>query len=299
MTDPMPSRERAIREEELPREQVGENKAAIKPPQGVKPLATRRRTIFARLLLVLGSSLVGLALCEAVVRVAAAVTHRVPLVVSDAYAGWALQPNLRNQVRVGDGGQYVMSTDGEGHRLTRGTGEPPAAAGAAIILVGDSFAQGQSVNDTETCAWILDHELNRNVVNLGVLGYGTDQELAGLRAYLEAHPALDVGDIVVLVFDNDFVDVQTDSHPALGRSKPRFRVAGGRLETPAYQRSLSDRLMDFSYLYWLLNSKRAAAVKIPSLTPPGARRLSSPAWLPCGTLPRGGEPGFTCWRTGT
>jgi hypothetical protein len=101
------------------------------------------------------------------------------------------------------------------------------------------------------------------VVNLGVLGYGTDQELVSLAAYLETHPALPIRDIVVLVFDNDFIDVQTSSHPALGRSKPRFTVADGRLETVGYQRTLSDHLMDLSSLYWLVNSKRALLFKDP------------------------------------
>jgi len=204
-----------------------------------------------------------LVLGEITVRVCAAVMHRVPLVVSDEQAGWALEPELRDQIREGDGGQYVISTDEEGHRITRRTEEQPAAGNPSVIVVGDSFVQGQSVNDSDTFAWILAHETSLNVVNLGVLGYGTDQELASLKAYLEAHPTLDVRDVVVLVFDNDFIDVQVDYHPALGRSKPRFRLTDGQLQTAGYRRSLSDRLMDLSSLYWLINSKRALLFKKP------------------------------------
>ena len=188
---------------------------------------------------------------------------RAAFVVSDEQAGWALQPDLRVQLRVGDGGQYVISTDGEGHRITLRAGERSAAINPSVILVGDSFVQGQSVNDSETFGWILAHETSLNVVNLGVLGYGTDQELVCLRAYLEAHPALEVRDVVVLVFDNDFIDVQVGFHPALGRTKPCFRLGDGPLETGGYRRSLSDRLMDVSSLYWLINSKRALFFKDP------------------------------------
>jgi hypothetical protein len=209
------------------------------------------------------SSAVAVLLGEIAVRVCAAVLHRVPLVVSDERAGWALEANLRDQIRVGDGGQYVISTDGEGHRITRRADEREVARAPYVVLVGDSFVQGQAVNDSETFGWILAHKASVNVVNLGVLGYGTDQELVSLSAYLEAHPTLDVRDIVVLVFDNDFIDVQVDSHPALGRSKPCFRIRDGQLDTAGYGRSISDRLMDMSALYWLLNSKRALFFKDP------------------------------------
>jgi hypothetical protein len=217
----------------------------------------------ATLLLLVVSSIGSLLVGEGAVRLSARLTHRVPLVVSDADAGWALQPGLHNELRVGDGGRYAMSTDDEGHRLTRAAAEPADGSRPALILVGDSFVQGQSVNDPETFGWLLAQEMPLRVVNLGVLGYGTDQELLGLAAYLKSHPSLDVRDIVLVVFENDFIDVQTSAHPALGRSKPLLRVTDGRLQPVDYHRTFSDRLMDVSYLYWLLNSKRTMLFKTP------------------------------------
>src|SRR5271157_2591510 len=105
------------------------------PPQ----LARRRRGWLARVLLLVASLGIALFLGELMVRLAAALTHHVPLVVSDEYAGWALQPNLQDEIRAGDGGQYVISTDAEGHRLTRPAGEAAAADGPAVLVVGDSF----------------------------------------------------------------------------------------------------------------------------------------------------------------
>jgi hypothetical protein len=227
------------------------------------PVPRRPARLRAKLLLLLVSLLVALLLGEIAVRLGILIAHRAPLVRSDAQAGWSLEPNLRNLTRVEKHGKYVISTDAEGHRLTRPLDDSTARDQPAVLLVGDSFAQGQAVNDAETFAWVLAHEASLNVINLGVLGYGTDQELITLEAYLEAHRTLKVRDIVLFVFDNDFLDVQISYHPALGRSKPRFHVRDGRLERGNYELGLSDHLMDLSAFYWLVNSKRAMLVPDP------------------------------------
>jgi hypothetical protein len=215
-----------------------------------------RRRILAKALLVLASTSVALVLGEITVRAFAAVTHRVQLVASDGRAGWGLLPNLKDLVRGGEGGRYVLNTDAEGHRLTRPADEPASASRPTILVVGDSFVQSTGVDDAQTFPWLVAHDIPANVVNLGVLGYGTDQELVDLDAFLERHPSLDIRDVVLLVSTNDFMDVQTDFH-YLARSKPRFQLGGGRLEVPPFHLGLSDHLMDTSYLYWLLNSKYA------------------------------------------
>jgi len=205
---------------------------------------------------VLAGTVVGLVLAEIAVRMGVAVMHRDPLIVSDPRAGWALRPNLRGLIRAGGGGQYVISTDEEGHRITRPAGERPAAHHPYVILLGDSYIQSVGADDPEIFAWILAHDMPVNVVKLGVLGYGTDQQLVSLEAFLESHPALNVCDLVVFVTENDFTDVQTE-YGYLARRKPRFRLIDGRLDRADYRRGLSDRFMDMSYLYWLVNSKIA------------------------------------------
>jgi hypothetical protein len=224
------------------------------PPRGKTRAGLPRDRLWTKILLLAASAVVGLALAEFVVRVFASVTHRVPLVVGDARTGWALPPNLRNEIKVGDGGRFATSTDQEGHRLTRPAGERYTDSCPTIILVGDSFVQGQGVGDSESLAWILDRETGRNVVNLGVLGFATDQELISLADYLAAHPTLHVQDIVVFVCDNDFQEIQVNYH-YLARSKPLFRIGNGGLEMGNYGQGVSDWLMDRSYLYWLVNSK--------------------------------------------
>jgi hypothetical protein len=259
--------------EVMPGEELAPIQLDKHPPETrTAPGVRRPRRIGAKLLLLLVSVGLALFVCELGVRLGIAVTHRVPLVVNDERVGWALQPNLRNEVRADLHGRYVISTDAEGHRLTHPPGQQPAATNT-VLLVGDSFVQGQAVDDKDTFAWVLASGMSVNVVNLGVLGYGTDQELIGLEAFLETHPSLLVRDVVVVVFDNDFLDVQVDYHPALGRSKPRFRITDGRLERSEYRLSWSDRFMDISALYWLGNSKRALIFKAPEPHPAGGIEL--------------------------
>ena len=92
-----------------------------------------------------------------------------------------------------------------------------------------------AADDHEAFPWILAHEMPLNVVNLGVLGYGTDQELVSLEAYLEAHPALNVRDVVVFVAANDFTDVQVRL-PLPGPQQaalPGYGRAAGPRQLPA------------------------------------------------------------------
>lgn len=111
------------------------------------------------------------------------------------------------------------------------------------------------VDDDETFTWIIARELPLRVVNLGVLGYGTDQALLALEEYLAASPEIRVKEIVVLLFENDFLDVQRSVELYLARTKPRFRSRGGLLERSVYSLTPTDRLMDGSKLFWLLRSR--------------------------------------------
>jgi len=220
-----------------------------------RPLTFWKKIIF-RCVLVLTSLVIMLTFCEVAVRIWVALSNRIPLTISDARTGWVLSPNLRNQVRVDPGGHFVISTNDDGYRLTTPVGQSQPDTTPVVILVGDSFVQGVGVDDNETFAWLLARDTPWAIVNLGVLGYGTDQELLSLSGYLKDHPNLEVRDIVVFVFDNDFIDVQTKYEHWLGRSRPHFQVINGRLEPEAYNLGLSDHLMDVSYLYWFFNSKR-------------------------------------------
>jgi hypothetical protein len=227
------------------------------PQSQEKPALGRRRPqLKAKLLLLAISITIALAMGEIAVRVAIAVLHRDPLLVSEPRAGWALRPNLTRLVRAGNGGQYVISTDHQGHRLTRPIHEQAPADSRTVILLGDSYIQPVGANDEESLGWLLAHDMPLDVVNLAVLGYGTDQELVSLESYLADHPAVQVSDVIVFVTENDFTDVQS-TYGFLARTRPHFRIVDGNLVRPAYSLSLTDRLMDVSYLFWFVNSKCA------------------------------------------
>ena len=207
--------------------------------------------------LTLAATLLALLLGEAVVRIAVVTLHRPPLVVSDPDAGWAARPNLRNLDVAASGGHFAASTDSVGRRLVVATSvTKPRSTGNAVLLVGDSFVYGLSVSDSET----LGNQLaltagDRAIINLGVPGYGTDQELVSVEKYFSASRTPTVGDIVIVVFENDFRDVQRHLDPWLGYTKPVYAAPAGVLERPAFHRAAWELLMDHSRLVWLVATK--------------------------------------------
>ncbi len=82
---------------------------------------------------------------------------------SDIEFGW-LMPRSNHEL-------LVFTYDKWGYRNTVDLNQ------ADVALIGDSYVEGWYVSDTETTAQRLQTRLSRPVVNLGVAGYGTKQEL--------------------------------------------------------------------------------------------------------------------------
>ena len=96
--------------------------------------------------------------------------------------------------------RQTFSTDGRGFR------NPTDLNHADVALVGDSYVEGAYVSDEETAAVRLHEVTGQAVVNLGVSGYGTLQELKILEKY-----AVPLGPHLVAWFffeGNDFDDDQ-------------------------------------------------------------------------------------------
>jgi len=119
-------------------------------------------------------------------------------VYSEAY-GWTLRRGFRHAAEAG-----TISVNEQGYR-GREYGPVRAPGTVRILMLGDSIAFGPGVDDTETFSHLLDSPAEgREVVNLAVMGYGTDQQLLKLqREGLAFAP-----DVVVLHFclQNDFAD---------------------------------------------------------------------------------------------
>lgn len=209
------------------------------PDSAGERLPRRRRRAWFWLILAVFS----LGVSELASRVLVLALDRRPLLQRDPVTGWGLQEDL-DQVRTYRGGGFAISTDPLGRRRTAPAGSSPA--GPSILVVGDSFAQGLGVADQDTFAWVLGDRTGRRVVNLGVLGFESAQELAALRRYLAERPDEEIGDVILLVFDNDLLDCQLPFDPAIGRTRP---LLGDESYSPAWV----DVLMDSSRMVWLVN----------------------------------------------
>jgi hypothetical protein len=217
---------------------------------------TRRR---GRLALLLTACTVALLCAEVAIRIGVGLMDRRPLLVRSEVTGWVLKPNLEG-VRAYRGGEFSNTTDARGYRVTSPGPDRTNSVENEIILVGDSFVQGLGVADEDHLGWILAEAVERPVVNLGVLGFDTGQELLAVEHYFTTRADRSVsggGDVVVLVFENDFAEILLDFAPFLGRSKPSFRLEAGVLEAVPYHPGFHDYLMDSSRLYWLVSSKWA------------------------------------------
>ena len=139
-------------------------------------------------------------------------------VEEDAELGWRMRRNYRAE---------GVRHNSQGNR---GGAEVAAhAEGLRIVSIGDSFTYGLRLRDDETFSAILANELDAEVINLGVNGFGIDQ--AVLRWERDGLP---LGPDVVLLgyFIHDF---HRNAFTVGVRPKPRFVVAedgGLELEPP-------------------------------------------------------------------
>ena len=120
---------------------------------------------------------------------------------SDMAAAWNLPIRSETEQR--------FTTDSQGYRNLR------EITAADIALIGDSYIEGAYVSDDETCAVALERLTGRPVVNLGVSGYGSLQQLK----VLERH-ALPLGPRLIAWFffeGNDLYDDQEYENAILYR----------------------------------------------------------------------------------
>ena len=145
-----------------------------------------------------------------------------PHVYSPVY-GWRLRPGWHGRTR--DGRTVSLNRAG-----FRGAGAGEGAPGRRrVLLLGDSLTFGTGVEDSETFAAQLARLAPAiEPLNLGVSGYGTDQELLLLeREGLPMAPAVVVVDVCV---GNDILDNALPVYVYDGVTpKPYFTVEGRAL----------------------------------------------------------------------
>jgi hypothetical protein len=196
-------------------------------PAGLSRRYRRRLGVYTCLLGVF----VGLVITEVVLQALGAVQE---FRTYSATRGWRLRPgaagwNSRE-------GQAYVTINADGWRGPRVTPHKPPNT-LRIAVLGDSFVQAVHVPYEQSVCAVLQHELTQRcratarqhveVLNFGVLGYGTAQELLTLREEVWRYDP----DVVVLALftGNDLRDnsvaLDTGSYITAERCRPYFRIA--------------------------------------------------------------------------
>jgi hypothetical protein len=146
----------------------------------------------------------------------------------DSLLGWAHQPGqegifespqFRTSVRINQKGlrdrehSYERTTDTK-----------------RILVIGDSFAWGYGVEDSERFSQLLETSMDVEVINAGVSGYSTDQELLWLRTEGIKYDF----DLVILGFTGNDIDDNNRQLVSTIYYKPRFVSDDGQLMLKNY-----------------------------------------------------------------
>jgi len=189
----------------------------------------RPRNLKKKLLLVMLGLLFGLFMSETFLRV---IGYSYPLFyTTDYYRGFALQPGVAGHYQR-EGESYVH-INSDGLRDREHSKAKPADT-VRIAVLGDSFSEAMHVSVDQTFWFLLERKLQEcnafpgkkiEVINFGVSGYGTGQELLTLRQKVWDYSP----DLVVLAFTT-YNDIYDNSR-ALSRTEevPYFVYRNGEL----------------------------------------------------------------------
>jgi hypothetical protein len=183
----------------------------------------------------------------------------------DPDLGWTLKPDVAWPVGSAPW-ENGLTTNAAGFRDAPHA-EAKAPGAYRIAVLGDSFVFGSGVAQDAILTRRLAAHLGPGfeIVNLGVPGYGTDQELLTLRRWgKKLSPDL----VLVGFFWNDLMENVSDR--IYGLPKPRFTVEGGRLvphppagfSAPSTFARLDASLASRSHLWSLLRNGLSSAGRI-------------------------------------
>ncbi|MCP4262240.1 MAG: hypothetical protein GY774_32775 [Planctomycetes bacterium] len=209
--------------------EVGEMKAMWK--------TVRIRNLLQKLLLVVSSTLLILLVLEVVVRVGFSAPKVFPHLMRqffehDPLLGWRHKPNytgLFSQIEH----ESTLSYNSQGIRGPEYSLAKPENE-FRIAILGDSFADGYTVEFENLFSEVLEQRLiertgqNVEVINFGVAGYSTDQELLLYQKKVKLYQP----DLTILMFHDNDVWFNTMAYlPAWGSGyKPLFRIDNGTLK---------------------------------------------------------------------
>lgn len=229
----------------------------------------RRRLIRSTLLL--GSITFTLLILEGASRVYASLTHQERGMAFDPELGWRPIPNVRKLGGVW-GATRPASTNSYGWRDVERT-YAKAAGMRRAVAIGDSFTFGVDADDGDRFTDVLPRLIERlEVVNLGVAGYGTDQELRVLETEAFRYDP----DVLILTIcvSNDLDDIGYER--LYSWPKPTYSLAGGELQLMRPRLTWDIRVRNTSYLVEFLFQRFRRERDGPRRTP-GFRPSDAPA----------------------
>jgi len=235
--------------------------------------------------------------------------EKIPAFVADRVTGWSREPDQHGFVLQRVPGSF--RTRFQTNRLGLRDREYAIAKGdePRVLSLGDSVTEGWGVEESETYPKILESRYLKDVEvwNLGVVGYGTDQELRQLeRMIAELRPDI----VTVAFFFNDLVENTLESARwAPNYVKPHFVVRGdgvtltnadaleeqmGRADAASHRwtargRALLDRLALYRFTRFAVRSARDRWRRAGP-KPPGPLRDRSPEWWSMDNLFRIDQP---------
>lgn len=142
----------------------------------------------------------------------------------DPVLGWENKPNYSGIVRIDTQTAFHVTHNAQGLRDKDHPYEKPTGV-TRILALGDSFVWGFGVAQDELFSEIIERDNPRiEVINMGVSGYGTDQQfLTYTEEGYKYHP-----DLVVLAFyANDYTEIATSL--SYGYPKPCATIDDGNL----------------------------------------------------------------------
>jgi len=210
-------------------------------------------SVVGRLLLLVSGLAIALALAEGAAAVLAGRRcggGRPPLWRPDRRSGWALVPGAQGDVSVCESGRpsatHHVAINALGHR-DRPRDYARAPGVRRLLVLGDSFVEALQVDLDETFTARLEQRLGIEVLNAGVSGYSTDNEL---RAFLADGRRYRPDAVLLLFFvGNDVLDngarlYLRNPHGLPAKPWLRARAAGPRLARCLAAHRAAARLAD-------------------------------------------------------
>lgn len=158
---------------------------------------------------------------EAVLRIYAShIGKPAQLLRADLQMGWSNVPDLRTAQVNAAGERWSIETDEHGQRKII----QAAGSRRRLLILGDSLSFGEGIGiEDRFDVRMLPSLPGLRVINTGVSGYGTDQELVAFQQWKHL---LEAGDTVLIVLnESDYFDVLRRRF--FSRSKPWLEKADG------------------------------------------------------------------------